>query len=70
MRILENTFKKPDKIFHIKRKKYYNLVPSTTRSRDKILTGLLACLDSPNFIFKVRYIYITNKLNILVKRVL
>ena len=40
MRILENTPKEPDKIFHIKKKKYYNQVPSTTRSRTYWLTGV------------------------------
>ena len=70
MRILENTPKKLNEIFHLKKKKYYNLVPSITRSRDKILTGLLECLDDPNFIVKVRYMYVKNKLGILIKRIL
>ena len=70
MRILENTPKKLDEVFHIKKKKYYNLVPFITRSRDKILTGLLECLDSLNFIAKVRYIYVKNEARIPIKRVL
>ena len=70
MRILENTPKEPDEVFHIKRKKYYNLVPSTTRSRDEILTSLLECLDDPNFTAKVRYMYVKNELGIPTKRVL
>ena len=70
MRILENTPKELDEIFHIKRRKYYNLVPSTTRSRDKILTELLECLDNSNFTAKVCYIYVKNELRIPIKRVL
>ena len=70
MRILENTSKKPDEVFHIKKKKYYNLIPSTTRSRDKILTRLLEYLDNPRFTAKVRYIYVKNKQRIPTKRVL
>ena len=70
MRILKNTPKESDEIFHIKKKKYYNLVPSTIRSRDKILTKLLEYLNAPNFIVKVRYIYIKNELRYPIKRVL
>ena len=70
MRILENTSKESDEVFHIKRKKYYNLVPSTTRSRDEILTRLLECLDDPNFTSKVRYMYVKNDAGIPIKRVL
>ena len=70
MRILENTSKKLDEIFYIKKKKYYNLIPSTTRSRDKILTRLLKCLDNLNFAVKVRYIYVKNNARISIKRVL
>ena len=61
IRILENTPKEPDEVFHIKKKKYYNLMPSTTRSRDEILTGLLECLDDPRFTAKVRYMYVKNE---------
>ena len=70
MRILENTPKEPDEVFHIKKKKYYNLMPSTTRSRDEILTGLLECLDDPRFTAKVRYMYVKNEQGIPTKRVL
>ena len=70
MRILENTPKKSDKIFHLKKKKYYNLIPFTTRSRENILTNLLKYLDDSNFTVKVRYIYIKNKNDVLIKRVL
>lgn len=70
IRILKNTPKKPDEVFHLKKKKQYNLVPFITRSRDKILTRLLEYLDDPNFIAKVRYIYVKNKLEIFIKRVL
>ena len=70
MRILENTPKEPDEIFHIKRRKYYNLVPFIIRFRDKILTRLLKYLDDLNFIVKVRYIYVKNKFKISIKRVL
>lgn len=70
MRILENTPKEPDEVFHLKKKKYYNLVPSTTWSRDEILTKLLECLDNPNFTAKVRYIYVKDELRIPIKRVL
>lgn len=70
MRILKNTSKKLDEIFHIKKKKYYNLVFFTTRSRDKILTKLLEYLDNSNFTFKLRYIYVKNKHKTSIKRVL
>ena len=70
MRILENTPKELDEVFHIKKKKYYNLVPSTTRSCDKILTRLLECLDDLKFTAKVRYMYVKNELGIPTKRVL
>ena len=70
MRILENTPKEPDEVFHLKRRKYYNLVHFTTRSRDKILTGLLECLDDPKFTAKVRYMYVKNDVGIPIKRVL
>lgn len=70
MRILKNTFKKSDKIFHLKKKKYYNLISIITRSRKNILTSLLKCLDNSNFTVKVRYMYIKNKNDILIKRVL
>ena len=70
MRILENTPKKSNKIFYLKKKKYYNLILFTTRSHENILTGLLKYLNNLNFIIKVRYIYIKNKNNILIKRVL
>lgn len=70
MRILENTPKEPDEVFHLKKKKYYNLVPSTTPSRENILNGLLECLDDPNFTAKVRSIYVKNEYGIPIKRVL
>ena len=70
MRILENTPKELDEVFYLKKKKYYNLVPSTTRSRDEVLTKLLECLDNPNFIAKVRYMYVKNELEIPIRRVL
>ena len=70
MRILENTPKKSNEIFHLKKKKYYNLVSSVTRSRENILTKLLEYLDNLKFTTKVRYIYIKNKYNVLIKRIL
>ena len=70
MRILENTPKESDEVFHLKKKKYYNLVPSITRSREDILTGLLECLDDSNFIVKVRYMYIKNEHGVPIKRIL
>ena len=56
--VLDNTAKDWDDEFHLNKKKYYNLILSTTRSREDILTGLLAALDSPNFTAKVRYLYV------------
>ena len=70
MRILKNTSKKSNKIFYLKKKKYYNLVSFVTRSRKNILTRLLKYLDNSNFTTKVRYIYIKNKHNVLIKRIL
>ena len=70
MRILENTPKEPDEVFHLKQKKYYNLIPSTTRSREDIFAGLLECLDDPNFTAKVRYMYVKNEHGVPIKRVL
>ena len=69
MRIPENTPKEPDELFHLKQKKYYNLVPSTTRSREDILTGLLGCLDDPEFTAKVRYMYVKNEHSVPITRV-
>ena len=70
MRILKNTSKKSNEIFHLKKKKYYNLVSFVTRSRENILIKLLKCLDNLNFTAKVRYIYIKNKHSVLIKRIL
>lgn len=70
MRILKNTSKKSNKIFYLKKKKYYNLVSFVTRSRENILIELLKCLDNSNFIIKVRYMYIKNKHSVLIKRIL
>ena len=70
MRILKNTPKKSNEIFYLKKKKYYNLVSFVTRSRENILIKLLKYLDNSNFTAKVRYIYIKNKYNVLIKRIL
>ena len=70
MRILINTLKKSNEIFHLKKKKYYNLISFITRSRKNILTKLLKYLNNSNFTIKVRYIYIKNKYSVLIKRIL
>ena len=70
MRILKNTFKKPNETFHLKKKKYYNLMLFITRSRENIFINLLKCLNDSNFIIKVRYMYIKNEHNVFIKKVL
>lgn len=45
-------------------------MPSTTHSREDILTGIMEYLDDPNFTFKVRYMYVKNKHDVPIKRVL
>ncbi|KAL9129061.1 MAG: hypothetical protein Q9175_007396 [Cornicularia normoerica] len=67
--VLDNTEKDWDEGFHLKRKKFYNLVPSTTRNREDILTGLLAALDSPIFTSRLRFSYVKNANGIIIKRI-
>ena len=68
--VLDNTTKDWDDEFHLNKKKYYNLIPSTTRSREDVLTGLLAALDSPTFTAKVRYSYVKDMHGTITKRIL
>ena len=68
--VLDNTAKDWDDEFHLNKKKYYNLIPSTTRSREDVLTGLLAALDSPNFTAKIRYSYVKDIHGMITKRIL
>lgn len=69
-RVLNNTSKEEGEIYHISKKKYYRLIPSTTRSRDDIITGLLQCLDSTEFTARVRYSYILDDAGVPVKKLL
>ncbi len=59
-RVLENIFKDYDQEFHLSKKQYYNLIPSITRFKQKIITGLLQCLDNSMFIVRIRYSYTLN----------
>ena len=69
MRILKNTFKESNETFHLKKKKYYNLISFITRSREDIFTDLLKCLNDLNFIIKVYYMYVKNEHDVLIKKV-
>ena len=68
--VLDNIAKDWDEQFHLKKKKYYNLILSTTRSREDVLTGLLAALDSPSFTARVRFSYVKDEHGIITKRIL
>jgi len=59
-RVLENTPKDYDQKFHLSKKQYYNLIPSITRSKEEIITGLLQCLDNSMFTVRIRYSYTLN----------
>lgn len=67
-RLLDNTPKDDDVLLHIDRRKYYNLIPSVTRSREDIIVGLLAALDNDNFICRCRYSYVRDVNHVVVKR--
>ena len=69
-RVLDNTPKEEGEIYHISKNKYYKLIPSTTRSRDDIITGLLQCLDSTEFTARVRCSYILDDAGVPVKKLL
>ncbi|KAL2048394.1 hypothetical protein N7G274_000305 [Stereocaulon virgatum] len=71
-RILANTPKEYDGDLHISKKKYYNLIPSTTRADQDILLGFLQsleALDADDLIPKCRYEYVLND-GIPVKKIL
>jgi len=59
-RVLENIPKDYDQDFHLSKKQYYNLIPSNTRSKEEIITGLLQCLDNSMSIVRIRYSYTLN----------
>ena len=69
MRILKNTFKKSNDTFHLKKKKYYNLMLFITRSRENIFINLLNGLNDLNFTIKIRLIYIKNEHNVFIQKV-
>ena len=70
MRILKNTPKELNETFHLKKKKYYNLMSFIIRSRENILINLLKYLNNSNFTIKVYYIYVKNEHNVFIKKML
>lgn len=72
-RVLANTPKEYDEDLHISKKKYYNLIPSTTRADQDILLGFLQsleALEADDLISKCRYEYVLNDGGIPVKKIL
>lgn len=69
-RVLDHTPKDPDQEFTIPKKKYYDLVPSTIRSREDVLQGLLKALDSEQFTSYPRHNYVKNAAGAIQKRIL
>lgn len=72
-RVLSNTRKDLDEDLHIKRKKYYRLVPSTTRKHEDVLKGFLAALEeleTDDLISKTRYEYELNAAGVPSKKIL
>jgi hypothetical protein len=71
--VLSNTRKDLDEDLHIKRKKYYRLVPSTTRKHEDVLKGFLAALEeleTDDLISKTRYEYELNAAGVPSKKIL
>ena len=52
------------------KKKYYNLISFIIRNKENVLIGLLIALNNSNFIIKVRYLYVKNMHEIIIKRIL
>lgn len=57
-----------DEILHISQKKYYKLVPSTTRDREELIAGLLLVLDDDRWTTHIRYSYEHDARGISVRR--
>jgi len=70
MAILENTPQEVDELLTLRKKKYYNLIPSTTRLTRDVILGLLSALDSENFLTRKRYDLIKDETGATVKRIL
>ncbi len=67
-RVLKNTSKELNVIFHLNKKQYYNLIPSVSRSKQDVIAGLLQCFDNPMFKIKVRYSYTLNDAGVPVQK--
>ena len=70
-RVLANTEREFDELLHISKKKYYNLIPSTTRNQRDILIGFLAVVEAyPDMITRTRFEYERDANGVPIKRIL
>ena len=70
-RVLTRTERDHDEVLHISRKKYYNLIPSTTRNQREILIGFLTVIEVyDDMITRTRYEYECNAEGVPIKRIL
>ena len=70
-RILANSERDFDEVLHINKKKFYNLIPSTTRNQREILIGFLAVIEAyPDMITRTRFEYENDANGVPIKRIL
>ena len=70
-RILANSERDFDEVLHINKKKFYNLIPSTTRNQREILIGFLAVIETyPEMITRTRFEYEYDANGVSIKRIL
>ena len=70
-RVLTHSERDFDELLHISKKKYYNLIPSTTRNARDILIGFLAVIEAyPDMITRTRFEYERDANGVPIKRIL
>ena len=67
--ILNNMVKEWNNEYHLNKKKYYNLISFIIRNKENILIDFFIALNNPNFIVKVRYLYVKDMYKRIIKRI-